>query len=230
MKNTLTLLFVAALSTSASAADLQIEGLPASIAAESPWDGLYVGLHGGLGAGGEEDNQTEEIGGMSPDTIPLTGWLLGAHAGASFQAGAAVFGIEGIIDVGSIRGTVDYDYVQAGFGTLSFTSTWQASLNARAGFTALESLLLYGSVGIAVAGGELIADEGFSDLTRADTQTHVGWNVAVGAEYLLDENWSARIEARYSDFGIADYVIFNDDPASATFNLGTITGGLSYRF
>jgi outer membrane immunogenic protein len=225
---------ILALTTAASAADLIIEEAPVAVLPAATWDGAYIGIHVGGAGGTEKDNQSEFFlqSQQSADSFDLSGWLLGLHAGANIQMDSFVLGLEGVVDVTNIEGSADYvyygqyDYI----GTLSFASTWQASLNVRAG-VAIDALLVYGSLGVAIADGTL-TDDGDEpvDNTWEDSTTHVGWTAAAGVEYLFDENWSGRLEARYSDFGSSDYDIGFLDLVEVSFSHAALTAGLSYNF
>lgn len=225
------LLATLALTTAASAADLIIEQPPVFVPPPATWDGAYIGIHAGGADGTETDNQSEfyEDIAQPADTFDLTGWLIGLHAGANVQMDNFVLGVEGVVDLTDVNGSADYEYGRGATGTLSFSSNWQASLNARAG-VAIDALLLYGSVGVAFAEGTLTDEPDFGS-TYEDTATHIGWTVAAGLEYMFDENWSGRVEARYSDFGDADYDLgFKDGDVTAGFTQTALTVGLSYGF
>lgn len=235
MRITAALLAILALTTAATAADLVIEEAPVAVLPATAWDGAYIGIHAGGAGGTEEDNQSEFFEEseqqMIADSFDLTGWLLGLHAGANIQMDSFVLGLEGVVDVTNIEGSADYEYFDGQnnyYGTLSFANTWQASLNVRAG-VAIDALLLYGSLGVAIADGTLTNDGDKGD-PYGDSTTHVGWTVAAGIEYLFDENWSGRLEARYSDFGSADYDLGYMEPVEASFSHTALTAGISYHF
>lgn len=232
MRITAALLAILALTTAASAADLIIEEAPVAVLPAATWDGAYIGIHAGGAGGTEEDNQSELFEESEQqqiaDSFDLSGWLLGLHAGANIQMDSFVLGLEGVVDVTNIEGSADYDYGFDYTGTLSFSSNWQASLNVRAGY-AIDALLLYGSLGVAIADGTLTDAPDYYE-TFSDSSTHVGWTVAAGLEYLFDENWSGRLEARYSDFGSADYDLGWKEPVEASFSHAALTAGISYNF
>lgn len=233
MRITLAIFSALALTTAASAADLVIEEAPVFVTPAATWDGAYLGIHVGGASGTENDNQSEFFDEIiqAGDSFDLSGWLLGVHAGANFQMDSFVLGLEGVVDVTNIEGSTDYSYYgepENYTGTLSFANSWQASLNVRAG-VAIDAVLLYGSLGVAIADGTL-TDATDYDGTYEDSTTHVGWTVAAGVEYLFDENWSGRIEARYSAFGDADYDLGFKEPVQASFSHAALTAGISYRF
>lgn len=237
MRITAALLASLMLTTAAGAADLIIEQ-PPTVVPTAAWDGFYFGIHGGGATGTETDDQSEFFGGgggggTTADSISIGGWLLGLHAGANVQMDSFVLGVEGIVDLTNIEGEQDYDYYDGQsdyYGTLHFASNWQASLNVRAG-VAIDTLLLYGSLGVAVADGTL-TDSVYSPdpYTYEDSATHVGWTIAAGAELMFDENWSGRVEVRHTQFGDADYDLGFMEPVTASFSTTALTVGLSYRF
>lgn len=230
MRITAALLAIFTLTSAATAADLVIDEPPVAVAPAATWEGAYIGIHVGGAGGTETDNQSDMFDeGQPADSFDLSGWLLGLHAGANLQMDSFVLGLEGVVDVTNIEGSADYDYGLGDTGTLSFSSDWQASLNVRAG-VAMDALLLYGSLGVAIADGTLTdATDNYG--TYSDSTTHVGWTVAAGAEYMFDPNWSGRVELRYSDFGDADYDLgYKAGPVTASFTTTALTVGLSYKF
>ena len=236
MRYAITVIATLAVTTASNAADLVIEAEPVYIAPAPTltWEGPYIGVHGGWAWGTETDNQSDILlpdpvePGLVADEIDLDGWLVGAHAGANMQWDSFVLGLEGVVDLTDVSGTADYDY-DGLTGTLGFQNNWQASLNVRAGFAA-EALLFYGSVGIAAADGTL-TDTPTEGTATSDDNTHVGWTVAAGVEYKFDPSWSARLEARYSDFGDADYDLgYETGNVTSSFTQTAVTFGLSYHF
>ncbi len=233
------------LSTPTLAADLA--PMPAEPVAPAylpfTWTGGYVGVQAGYGWGDESDNQS--IAFPDPDPLPgdefdMDGFLGGVHAGFNWQMGALVLGVEGDVEFSTYEGDTDFDYVTVpdeGFaGTLSMESDWQASLRLRAGF-AIDRLLIYGTGGVAFADAEQSStgreyDDGgpvgptFSD---SDDQTLIGWTAGIGLEYAFTDNFTARVEGRYADFGEEDFNIDGQE-IEAGFDQWAVRVGVSYKF
>src|SRR5262249_18049236 len=74
------------------------------------------------------------------------------------------------------------------------------------------------------------------NFTSTTSQTRWGWTAGGGIEYAFTNNWSAKIEYNYLDFG-KDTIAF-DLPPDNGFNvagtlhqtLHVVKGGLNYRF
>lgn len=152
------------------------------------WSGAYIGVQGGYvwtnialaGAGNRNFN----------------GPTLGVHAGANWQMGQFVLGVEG--DVNYV-----WNSITAAFGGPAITvgTDWQGALRARFGY-ALDRTLIYGAGGVAIT-------HGYARMAGAAvTQTFTGWTIAAGVEHAFGRNWTARAEYRYADYG------------SGTFGLG----------
>lgn len=173
--------------SSAMAADAIVpyeEPAPAPIVSVYDWTGVYVGVQGGYvwtnldmpGGVGDED---------------FNGPTLGIHAGANWQNGNIVFGVEG--DINYTWNSNEY----LG-GAVEIGTDWAGSLRGRLGY-ALDRTLLYGTAGLAFTNG-YIDGAGFDE-----SETFVGWTAGVGVEHAFTDNWSARIEYRYSDYGSEDF-------------------------
>jgi outer membrane immunogenic protein len=232
------------LSTPTFAADLA--PMPAEPVAPAylpfTWTGGYVGVQVGYGWGDESDDQSEIFLDAleAADEFDMDGFLGGVHAGFNWQMGALVLGVEGDVEFSTYEGDADFNYVTApdeGFaGTLSMESDWQASLRLRAGF-AIDRLLIYGTGGVAFADAELSStgreydDGGFfgPTLSDSDDQTLIGWTAGIGLEYAFTDNFTARVEGRYTDFGEDDFNIDGQE-IEAGFDQWAVRVGVSYKF
>lgn len=198
------------------------------------WSGLYVGgqvgvqfLEGSVedpaGVGfttGEYDDTGFTYGGFLGYNHQIESIVLGFEAdleGASTSATSSRFGLGALTD---IRGTAKIDL--------------QGSLRARIGY-AIDNMLIYATGGYAWADADFdylldaapLADDSFND-------TLEGWTVGGGLEYGWN-NWSARLEYRYTDYGKASSTIVNccaPPPNAQDHDLDTHTVrlGVAYRF
>ena len=137
------------------------------------------------------------------------------HAGYNFQNGPWVLGIEG--DVAYTWNENSY------FGGLVEAGTdWQGSLRGRVGY-AIDRTLIYGTAGLAVTNAYI--DVPSAPFSLDDTL--VGWTVGAGIEHAFTDNWSARLEYRYSDFGE-----FKPDGIATGVDVTehTLRVGISYKF
>jgi outer membrane immunogenic protein len=247
MNRTLTAaLAVAFLTNAAHAADLMVDVeqspvTPVDIALFD-WSGAYVGGHFGYVSGQQSDNLPVPPGGGKPPLpqMPVEdksgAGLGGLHAGYNWQSGVVVYGLEADVDfTGLKRGKTfnTYHNNHSYGGSLFMESDLQASLRARAGL-AIDSVLLYGTAGIAVARGEVSAIGNPQAITYplvADTNTHIGWTVGAGVEAAFSPNWIGRVEARYTDFGAEAYDlgVFGDEVESR-WSQTSVNAGVSYKF
>jgi len=213
------LLFGAA--SAANAADLIVEDAPmAEIAATGDWTGAYVGGHIGWVSGNVDWELIPQPG--PADNYGISGWLLGAQGGYNWQMDTFVLGLEGDVSLGDVVSDEDLS------GFIDRQINWEASLRARAG-VAFDAVLLYATAGVAVANS---TTEIFGLLD--DTQTHIGWTVGVGAEAMVAENVSAKLEYRYSDFGAATYDFITIIPpglsSDSTITQHSLTAGVNFHF
>ena len=148
------------------------------------WSGLYVGINGGYSFGAS--SWTDSVTGEASGNFGTSGFLFGGTAGANYQIGAFVFGVE-----------ADGDWADAsGFGTFTATSlcaggcltnsNWLATVRGRAGY-AFDRLLVYGTAGAAF--GNIRAN--FSNDAVSST-TEPGWTAGAGVEFALAANWTRQ--------------------------------------
>lgn len=163
------------------------------------WQGFYLGLNTHYGWG-------------KANAASLSGFGIGGHAGYNFQSGPGVFGVEG--DVGYTG--IDY----RGFAD-TFRQKWLASGRLRAGY-ALDRFLPY------VTGGFAYTDGTLKTATGRDDQGHFGYVVGVGAEAMLTQNVSARVEFLHYGFSRETYNAPGARRIGPQNNL--LRFGLSYKF
>jgi outer membrane immunogenic protein len=182
--------------TNVFAADMPPPGgppMPAAAYVPPPppfsWTGFYIGGNIGYGfASGTLD----AFGATSSEN--LTGVIGGVQAGANYQMGPAVFGIEADFDGSgqSITTTV--------FGiTEADKIPWFGTLRGRLGF-AVDRFLVYGTGG--VGWGEFnsnISAPGFGAISLS--QSHAALAAGAGLEVGITNNVTARIEYLYLDTG-----------------------------
>lgn len=200
---------VLAISSAARAADLIIDEPAAGVVDVSGnWDGPYIGVFAGYGAG-----TYEETAGFEAD---ISGWLAGVALGANFTvADGIVAGIVGDIAWSNIG-------FDDGFGDANLD--WVGSLRGRLGFDG-GAFLPYLTAGLAVAGATI--HNSVTDIS--DSATHVGWTVGAGVEFAATENLSVDLLYRYSDYGDQTYNVGFAD-FDTGFKTHQITVGLNWSF
>ncbi|WP_417310133.1 outer membrane protein [Devosia sp.] len=212
---------VAAMSvgTSAYAADLIIsEPAPMMIDNYAPangWEGAYVGIHGGY-ASGDVDSSTGTTGDHG-----IAGGFLGAQLGYNFMlTEGLVLGVQGDISWANISGTEDYGFVE-----ITDSVNWTGSATLHLGFDG-GVFMPYVLGGLAFANNEHSDDfGGFTD----DSQTHIGYTVGAGVAFMVTEQVSAFVEARYSDYGTKTYDLGGINP-DISLSDTSLRAGVNFHF
>ncbi len=164
------------------------------------WMGPYVG--GNLGYGwGTVTNAPQNPSGV----------LGGLQAGYNYQSGQLVVGIEGDLQLSAADDT---------FAAWKFSNPWFGTLRGRLGY-AFNNILLYGTGGLAF-GTLKVETGGFSE-----SQTSAGWTLGVGAEYAINQNWSAKVEYLYVDLSEKNFLMTG---LSNGYQFSTVRVGVNYRF
>jgi outer membrane immunogenic protein len=172
------------------------------------WSGIYVGVNGGYGFG----TTTVKVGPLSASGT-TDGGVVGGTIGANYQIGQFVVGIEG-----------DGDW--SDFGLNGFTSclgctgtdNWLATGRGRLGF-AWDRVLLFGTGGAA-----------FSEGVTSGAGTQVGWTAGGGVEVGITENFTAKVEYLFVDFGSTSCGSGSGISCSVNFDASLVRGGLNYKF
>ncbi|WJR79597.1 outer membrane protein [Bradyrhizobium sp. NP1] len=164
------------------------------------WAGPYLG--GNLGyAWGTVDNSPAKP----------SGFVIGAQGGYNWQNGPWVFGVEGDIQATGADDT---------FAPWKFSNPWFGTVRGRAGY-AFNNILFYGTAGLAF--GELRGQTfGFSE-----SHVTAGWTGGVGAEFGLNQNWSAKIEYLYVDLSESQFVVTG---VQNGYRFGVVRAGVNYHF
>jgi outer membrane immunogenic protein len=155
--------------------------------------------------------------------------LLGLQTGFNYQVGRWVFGIEG--DIGWTNANHDA-FLAFGGGCCNFHTEldWVATLTSRIGY-AWDRWMLYGKGGVAWANTNFGTDLFTFPILLSSDKTRTGWVLGVGVEYAFWDNWTAKLEYNYMDFGSENFVFvgfpvgFNVDN-----NVQTVKFGINYKF
>jgi outer membrane immunogenic protein len=210
----LCLLSATALGTGcATAADLPAR-MPTKAPVAAPlaynWSGFYFGGHVGGGWVDTDSTIVTNFGAaFPPGTVnnqSASGVIAGGQLGVNWQLGQWVLGVEGDYSWSGIDGDNSHASVITP-GTVSHTHSeinWLATATARVGY-AWDNWLFY------VKGGGAWADfdsnsyttnaGGTTISTLVGGETRSGWTVGAGLEWSLLQNWSAKLEYNYLDFG-----------------------------
>ena len=194
------------------------------------WTGFYVGVDGGYGW--QNVRETGIAGGLAAYQLNFraSGPVGGGHAGFNWQVNQFVFGIEGDVLGTSMRVNAPFNAFL--FNNADWRSGVEGSIRGRIGI-AFDRFMVYATGGVAFETFRLRENFLFAP-TFADTFTpsRAGLTVGGGVEYAFTDNWLARVEGRYSDFGtfnnasvLVPGLFFRERVTEAR-----ITGGLSYKF
>jgi outer membrane immunogenic protein len=228
------------LAGAASAADMAVKARPAPIPAPVfSWTGCYIGAQVGWAELRDRQDLSSPTFALPVDST-ASGVKGGGHAGCNYQVSRFVFGLEGDIEDSDINNR----YV-IGFPFTNTTGTvktdWQGSIRGRVGL-AFDRVLLYATGGWAwarvtdtyctlVGGVCAIGGPGFFD---SISSTRNGGTVGVGLEYAFFNNFSARVEYRYTRFQDNTNTLpnFLAPPGRSVDYLeeNAVRVGLSYRF
>jgi outer membrane immunogenic protein len=217
----------------AFAADTVIAEQPVVVAQETPghtWTGFYVGAQLGYGWGDSTLTVNDDplLADVFLDFDPR-GLLGGIHVGydKQMQSGVVV-GIEGDLSYANLNGDGAFNLVPEITGESDLN--WGGSVRGRVGY-ALERFLPYITGGVAFGDYEHHLFDALTGDESHKSHTYVGWTVGAGVEYAFIENWTTRVEYRYTDFGKESF----DVPGNAdSYNVGLKTHdvriGMTYRF
>ncbi|PWY57664.1 hypothetical protein DGG96_00785 [Legionella qingyii] len=207
------------------------------------WSGFYMGINGGYSWSNahtkvvplpeptqlQPGNGTIQPASMS---VSMSGGTVGGQVGYNLQLSAypqVYLGLETDINWNSLKGSstenavgnaVEHLEVFNNALSTQHKSTWFGTLRGRLGFSPTAQILLYGTGGLAYGSVKEQANVNFIPGGYGDEQypfsktlTRAGWTVGGGAEWVLKQNWSMKLEYLYYDLGstseIADPIIPN---------------------
>ena len=179
------------------------------------WAGFYAGAHGGYGSG-------------IADNTGTAGFLGGAQAGYLAQPGDnLVFGAQIDAEWSNISGTQSYQGTFTAFPTNGITTnsfadslTWGGSVTGRVGY-AWDRFMPYALAGVALAWNKSDYSASSvpalnSDYASTDSHLHLGMTAGVGIEAKVSDQLSGFVEARFTNFGSANYTFISGSPGNST--------------
>lgn len=212
-------LIAATMASPSLAADLSRPLKAPAYIAPFSWTGFYVGINGGYGWA-----KSDWTGGGTASVSPK-GWLVGGTLGYNLQTGVWVWGIEGDIDLSTIKGSSTGTGVCATGAGCETRNRWLATTRGRIGYS-FDRFLPYITGGAAFGDIKMAIPSG-----AAETKTKVGWTLGAGLEYAFLGAWSAKLEYLYVDLGSATCSAATCGVSTnATFKANTVRAGLNYRF
>ena len=203
-----------ALTQFAFAADLPVKA-PARVIAPMAynWTGFYAGLNIG-GSWGRQDNALVSSTGIVEFTNSdkIDGVIGGGQIGYNWQSNQWVFGIEADFQGSGQKGNGSF-FIPAVGGNLALVipSTsityeeklnWFGTVRGRLGY-AFDRWLPYVTGGWAFGHGEINGSRttGAVNTVFSGSEDYSGWTLGGGVEWAFANNWSAKAEYLYIDFG-----------------------------
>jgi len=189
MHKAIAALIVFAFYSSARAADLPAPILAPSIdqTVEFRWSGFYAGINSGLVWG----NSGWNAPGASTEKFDLSGFSLGGTIGYNYQIDRAIVGVEGDIAWSNFHGSTNANCLPG----CETKTNWLSTIRGRVGY-GVDRFLPF------VTGGIAFADVNASSPGRlGSTKIATGWAAGFGVEYALTDNWTAKAEYIFADFG-----------------------------
>ncbi len=238
----------------AFAADMPLKAPPPAPVAPAPlWTGWYIGANigGSFGTATQSASfpptalpPTSPFGSTSSD---LDGVIGGGQIGYNWQTGNWVLGIEADIQGSSEQASSSLTGTGSVPGILPITTTgtlsinekldWFGTVRGRLGVLAGPNWLLYGTGGLAY--GELDTDTTLTvagvSVANNFTTTRAGWTAGGGIEGWITQNWTAKIEYLYIDFGsftntFTGLGVFTPITLSTHVTDNIVRVGLNYHF
>jgi outer membrane immunogenic protein len=179
------------------------------------WSGAYVGLT--LGRVWGSFDTTAGAPFNSSFSFDAGAVAIGALGGMTAQTGNFVFGVELDANFADVERTRIITGVP-----ITAETDWFAAIRARAGY-AFDRFLIYGTGGLATGRLELSVPWG------SQSSRELGWTIGAGIEAALTDNFTARAEYLYTDFGTATGTL-GGSPFSTEFDSHTLRAGIVYRF
>ncbi|MBO0902759.1 outer membrane protein [Jiella sonneratiae] len=250
----------------AMAADVLVEpAAPAPyVSSVYDWSGLYIGINGGYAWGNVDTSTTipagSNINGVASALaiasgtggFDSNGGLAGVQVGYNYQTGPYVVGVEADVDWSGLDDTRDSGiFTLGGFNartTDDLDMNVLATVRGRLGY-AMDRLLVYGTGGLAWSDATVRRnlDWSFADgcppvgggLQRChvgEEDFDIGYTVGAGLEYAFTENFTAKVEYQYIDFGDEPFRTVNanipNQPLDheVSLDIHTIRVGLNYKF
>lgn len=190
------------------------------------WGGFYIGINSGYGFGTSDWSAA----GGDIGLFNTSGLLLGGTLGLNVQAGSFILGIEGDGDWTNLKGSSSNAYCSSvtGNATCETKSDFMGTVRLRVGY-AFDRILVYGTGGAAIV--DILA--GLNPPNTFDKSITVGWTAGGGIEVAFAENWSAKLEYLYVDFGSISCTSANCGsavPITVPLTENIVRAGVNFKF
>jgi outer membrane immunogenic protein len=191
------------------------------------WTGVYIGGHiGGAFSGGNND-----FNGLVSSNSNNVNFLGGVQVGADYQfAPSWVVGIEG--QYSWLASNSNSGAIFPGGQVFSNNQRGIGSVTGRVGYTWGPGLV-YAKAGYAYAdNSETLTTAGAPTAFTLDRDHRNGFTIGAGVEYMLAQNWSAKVEYQYYDFDSSRFLTPTALTPFGSFanQEHTVKAGINYRF
>ncbi len=219
------------------------------------WTGCYLGGHAGAGWGRKDFSEPDTFRDFAPPGGVIrvdtgAGFLGGGQVGCNYQfAPNWVLGIEGDFSWADINGNATDPFFSGKGGnpiTFHAKTDWLTDVTGRLGF-AWDRWMVYGKGGVAWAhdkysinnlrffNGSFCVSGVIIACNPAGSETRTGWTAGVGIEWAFWNNWSAKVEFDYYDFGtkrvtLSDPIGDVSGPVDVKQRIEAVKFGINYRF
>ena len=250
MRKYIAVAFISSLTAFGFAVPAFAADLPAREYAKSPavvppvpfydWSGFYVGVNIG-GSWGHSSSTNTALDGtyVSSGSRTDSAVIGGGQVGYNFMAAPhLLLGVEADIQASSAKNTAT-----SPDGTNSYSSKLDdfGTARGRVGFTQ-DNWLFYGTGGFAWSYGSVTRSQlvtvasvppipAPSGTVETVNNTRTGWAAGAGIEWGISQNWTARVEYLYLDFGTTTSVFplsNRQQTTSASMNIARF--GVNYKF
>jgi outer membrane immunogenic protein len=165
------------------------------------WTGAYAGAHLGGGWG-------------SQGPVSTSGFVGGVQGGYNAQFDKFVVGGEADISASNV-GNKSYNE--------KVRTNWLGSARARAGYLVDPNILVYGTGGLAVG------NVNTQSIWGKNSDTHGGWVLGAGGEYMIQPNITVRGEYLYYSLSSSDYPS-SVGPIKVDNSTNVLRAGVNYKF
>ncbi|HXD44516.1 MAG TPA: outer membrane protein [Pseudolabrys sp.] len=193
---------------------------PVYVAPAFSWTGFYLGINGGYGWAKSDWSSAATSG-----SVDTKGWLIGGTLGYNMQTGVWVWGLEGDVDLSTIKGSTTGGTGVCGGTGCETRNRWFGTARGRIGYS-FDRWLPY------ITGGAAFGDVKMSPNTGvSETKTKIGWTVGAGVEWAFTDHWSTKIEYLYADLGKSTCSAATCGvDTDVTFKANIVRLGVNYRF
>lgn len=184
------------------------------------WSGAYIGIFAGGGSGDADITDVFEYDAdpTAKNSVSLSPLIAGVNVGYNKQNGNFVYGLEAALGTMNFSDSVLVDDLEPGGAVRPIGARYSISgniygeLTGRVGY-ARENYLLYMKGGAAFVNvdfdahyeGELPYTSEKSKYDFSHSETMLGWTLGFGAEYMLSNALSVKLEYQHFDFGDLSY-------------------------